>query len=90
MIGREKEQSILLELAKSDHSELAVVYGRRRVGKTFLVRETFDYKFAFSHTGVENGTLRDELLADTAPTIAGILGYEVPECWRGRQAIARQ
>ena len=40
MIGREKEQSILLELAKSDHSELAVVYGRRRVGKTFLVRET--------------------------------------------------
>ena len=63
MIGREKEQSILLELAKSDHSELAVVYGRRRVGKTFLVRETFGYKFSFSHTGVENGTLRDELFA---------------------------
>lgn len=63
MIGREKEQAILKELAKSDHSELAVVYGRRRVGKTFLVRETFDYKFAFSHAGVENGTLRDELFA---------------------------
>lgn len=63
MIGREKEQAILEELAKSDHSELAVVYGRRRVGKTFLVRETFDYKFSFSHAGVENGTLRDELFA---------------------------
>ena len=63
MIGREKEQAILKELAKSEHSELAVVYGRRRVGKTFLVRETFNYDFAFSHAGVENGTLRDELFA---------------------------
>ncbi|MBP5320741.1 MAG: AAA family ATPase [Kiritimatiellae bacterium] len=63
MIGRDKEQAILRELVNSDHSELAVVYGRRRVGKTFLVRETFDYHFAFSHTGVENGTLRDELFA---------------------------
>lgn len=63
MIGREEEQAVLMELAKSDHSELAVVYGRRRVGKTFLVRETFGYEFDFSHTGVENGTLRDELFA---------------------------
>ena len=63
MIGREKEQAVLKELEKSDHSELAIVYGRRRVGKTFLVRETFNYEFAFSHTGVENGTLRDELFA---------------------------
>ena len=63
MIGREREQAIPRELAKSDHSGLAVVYGRRRVGKTFLVRGTFDCKFAFSHAGVENGTLRDELFA---------------------------
>ena len=63
MVGREREVEILKELASSDHSELAVVYGRRRVGKTFLVRETFDYKFSFSHTGVEDGTLRDELFA---------------------------
>ena len=63
MIGRENEQRILLELAQSDHSKLAVVYGRRRVGKTFMVRETFHYRFSFSHTGVENGTMQDELFA---------------------------
>ncbi len=63
MIGRETEQSVLLELAHSDHSKLAVVYGRRRVGKTFMVRETFQYRFSFSHTGVENGTMQDELFA---------------------------
>ena len=63
MIGREKEQRILRELAESDHSQLAVVYGRRRVGKTYMIRETFQYRFSFSHTGVEGGTAQDELFA---------------------------
>ena len=31
------------------------VYGRRRVGKTFLIRETFNYKFTFQHSGIKNG-----------------------------------
>ena len=61
MIGREKEQRVLRELAESDHSQLAVVYGRRRVGKTYMIRETFQYRFTFSHTGVEGGTAEDEL-----------------------------
>lgn len=47
MIGREFEQARLLERYKSGQSEFVVVYGRRRVGKTFLVRETFANKFAF-------------------------------------------
>ncbi len=63
MIGREKERQILLEMAQASHSQLAVVYGRRRVGKTFMVRETFGYRFSFSHTGVESGTMEDELFA---------------------------
>ena len=63
MIGREKEQRVLRELAESDHSQLAVVYGRRRVGKTYMIRETFQYRFTFSHTGVEGGTAQDELFA---------------------------
>jgi len=39
------------------------VYGRRRVGKTFLIRETFDYKFTFSHAGVANGNKQVQLAA---------------------------
>ena len=47
MIGREKEQRRLRELADSGEAEFVAVYGRRRVGKTYLVRETFDGDFTF-------------------------------------------
>ena len=47
MFGREEEKRVLLSLLESDKSEFAAVYGRRRVGKTYLVRETFNYNFAF-------------------------------------------
>jgi len=54
MIGRKNEQRLLNELASSGTSEFVVIYGRRRVGKTFLVRETFSNKFFFSYTGIAN------------------------------------
>ena len=62
MIGRKLEQERLLEKYKSDLSEFIVVYGRRRVGKTFLVRETFNGKFAFQHTGHSKGDMAEQLL----------------------------
>jgi len=55
MIGRVREKSELLQAKTSEHSEFVAVYGRRRVGKTFLIRETFDYRFTFQHSGVKNG-----------------------------------
>ena len=57
IIGRENEQRQLLDLYKSDYSEFVAIYGRRRVGKTFLVRETFNYRFTFQHTGIQGGHL---------------------------------
>lgn len=42
----------LEEAYKAEESLFVVVYGRRRVGKTFLVREAFDDKLAFYATGV--------------------------------------
>lgn len=62
MIGRLYEQKKLLGIYKSDQSEFVVVYGRRRVGKTFLVRETFDGKLTFQHTGHSNGNMAEQLL----------------------------
>ena len=56
LIGRKKEQKTLKSLLKSDKSEFVAIYGRRRVGKTYLVRETFNYYFAFQHTGTQNGS----------------------------------
>ena len=57
MIGRKKETKELLSLYDGKRSELVAVYGRRRVGKTFLINETFKDKFTFKHTALspENG-----------------------------------
>ena len=63
MIGRKKELEIIKDCMKSDRSRLIVVYGRRRVGKTFLVREAFNYKFTFTHTGLEDGNFNEQLSA---------------------------
>lgn len=52
IIGRKDEQEELKRLYASDESKLVAVYGRRRVGKTYLVRETFEGQFAFYHTGL--------------------------------------
>ena len=41
LIGREKETAALKNVMESGRSELVAVYGRRRIGKTFLIRETF-------------------------------------------------
>ena len=55
MTGRDKERKLLMEAASSKESEFVAVFGRRRVGKTFLVRETFAGAFSFQHTGVKKG-----------------------------------
>ncbi len=59
IIGRKDEQKILLAAAQSEYSELIAVYGRRRIGKTYLIRETFGYKFTFQHTGLANARTKD-------------------------------
>ncbi len=63
MIGREKERKILLNALQSDESQFIAVYGRRRVGKTYLIRETFEYNFSFQHTGLQNGDKSEQLKA---------------------------
>lgn len=62
IIGRKAEQAELIEAYNSEYSEFVAITGRRRVGKTFLVRETFDYKFAFQHTGLANQNTRNQLI----------------------------
>ena len=52
IIGREKETDELNELYNSGRAEFIAVYGRRRVGKTFLVDETLKGKITFRHSGL--------------------------------------
>lgn len=51
VIGREQEQAGFNQLLQSTQAEFVVIYGRRRVGKTYLVREFFKNRIVFSFTG---------------------------------------
>ena len=52
MIGRKKEIKELNMLYEKTSAELVAVYGRRRVGKTFLIDEVFSDRITFRHTGL--------------------------------------
>ena len=51
MIGREREKAELQRSLESDRSEFVIVYGRRRVGKTYLVDHFFNRAYDFSFVG---------------------------------------
>ena len=55
IIGRKQEQENLAEYFTSKKSEFLALYGRRRVGKTFLIRETLGSDFVFYVTGINDG-----------------------------------
>ena len=47
IIGREREQYLFAQYVESGKPEFIAVFGRRRVGKTFLIREYFKHQFSF-------------------------------------------
>ena len=57
MIGRKTEALYLKNLVHEKEPQFVAVFGRRRIGKTFLVRESFGHKFFFQHTGISNNSL---------------------------------
>ena len=63
IIGREAEIKRLTAAVKSPRPEFIALYGRRRVGKTFLINEMFKKQYAFKMTGVIEGTLKDQFTA---------------------------
>jgi uncharacterized protein len=61
MIGRKKELEILASAYSSKKAELIAVFGRRRVGKTYLVGSFFEGKIDFELTGLKDGTKQQQL-----------------------------
>ena len=82
IIGREKEIATLQGLLSSDESQFVAVYGRRRVGKTFLIREAYHYDFVFQHTGTYGAT-RKQQLSDFRDSLynAGLGKCAMPKTW---------
>ena len=54
VIGREREIKELKDTLESKKAEFVVLYGRRRVGKTYLIKEFFNNKFSFYASGLNN------------------------------------
>src|SRR5689334_21864338 len=59
--GRKHEMALLDKELKSKEAGLVAVYGRRRVGKTFLIREFYKDHIVFEQTGLFGGTLKEQL-----------------------------
>ena len=72
----------MLDLVEKEECQFCVVYGRRRVGKTYLIRETFLHRFAFQHTGLSNAS-RAEQLREFKESLraAGMKEARTPKDW---------
>jgi AAA+ ATPase superfamily predicted ATPase len=62
LIGREKETASIDKLMHSGRAEFLAVYGRRRVGKTFLIRQYLKNNMVFDFTGTKDGAKEQQLI----------------------------
>lgn len=82
IIGRKKEKAELHSILESGKPEFVVVYGRRRVGKTYLVGEFFENTFAFRAAGLAKGSRAEQLSAfDEQLREHGSLHGQKPKDW---------
>ena len=88
IIGRKAEIEELNTLYHSKKAEFVAVYGRRRVGKTYLIKELFRDKMAFYHTGMSpidsagNNLLQDQLKSFHNSLLRyGMEDEKQPETW---------
>jgi AAA+ ATPase superfamily predicted ATPase len=63
LVARDFERALLEEALRSPEAELIAVYGRRRVGKTFLVREVYARETCFELVGIHDADLSTQLRA---------------------------
>ena len=79
LIGRTREQTILRNAAESPGAELVAIFGRRRVGKTFLVRSFFEQDICFELVGVYGAPLREQLRSFAAALASAMKASIPPE-----------
>jgi AAA+ ATPase superfamily predicted ATPase len=62
IVGRNREQDILNQLLNSKEAEFLAIYGRRRVGKTFLIRQVYAGQIVFQMTGIARANTARQLM----------------------------
>ena len=83
LAGRDAQKHRLQSALDSGRPELIAVFGRRRVGKTHLVRTFFDKELCFELTGIRDGTLQEQLV-NFSHAMGALTGYRHarPENWQ--------
>lgn len=84
IIGRKEEIAVLKRSLASKEAELIAIYGRRRIGKTFLIRNYFEDHIAFELTGMYNGSLQDQLIQFSKAFQKAnetSLAFKTPDSW---------
>ena len=89
IIGRKQEMEELERLYRSDRPEFVAVYGRRRVGKTFLIKQALKDRITFQHTGVspidqddEKSRMKTQLESFYYSMLNhGLEGFKMPKSW---------
>jgi len=86
LVGRENEQIRLRKHHASKKSEFVALFGRRRVGKTFLVKSLFEKDFSFYATGIQGGNTTEQI-EDFNKEIAYFGGAELAAAVSWRDAF---
>lgn len=83
MVGRRKECNSLQMVMESNEAEFVVVYGRRRVGKTFLINTYYNDSYAFKLTGLAKKSKQEQLANFHSSLIRYSKGrkYTKPRTW---------
>ena len=89
IVGRKEEIAELEALYNSGRSEFVAVYGRRRVGKTFLIKQALKGRITFQHTGVspvDQGSDKNRFKTQLesfyyALLNHGLEGFKAPKSW---------
>lgn len=90
LIGRKHEIEELERYAASSSAEFVAIYGRRRIGKTFLVSNVFHNKLSFSMTGIIDGTFEEQMhVFVDAMSIYGKPLSKQPKSWLEAFSILR-
>ena len=90
LIGREEECRRLDRCLEQEEAQLIIVYGRRRVGKTYLINQYFDNRFDFKLTGEYKSSKENQLENFTLELNrrSGIT-YDIPKSWKAAFDLLR-
>ena len=84
LVGRAPEKKILENALASSGAELVAMYGRRRIGKTFLIRSVYEKYIRFEFTGVHKATMEEQLQGFSfamKKAIGSPVDIAVPKTW---------